>query len=110
MFGALVSIGTYLVARDTMAHGIWIPAGLFFGIIMTTLCFYSEKEGQMLIEGDDPCISSKASEKFKPDVFLWLRMQGIYATSAVMVFGVLSWFGDPVFATYLNLKESFLNL
>jgi hypothetical protein len=110
MFGALVSIGTYLVARDTMLHEIWIPAGLFFGIIMTTLCFYSEKEEQMLIEGDDPCISSKASERFKPDVFLWLRMQGIYAASAVMVFGVLSWSGDPVFATYLEWKESFLNL
>jgi hypothetical protein len=110
IFGALISAGTYLVARDTMAYGLLIPAGLFFGIIMTTLCFYSEKEEQMLIEGDDPCMSSKATERFKPDVFLWLRMQGIYGISAVIVLGVLSWFGDPVFATYLSWKESFLNL
>jgi hypothetical protein len=110
IFGALISAGTYLVARDTMAYGLFIPAGLFFGIIMTTLCFYSEKEQQMLIEGDDPCMSSKATERFKPDVFLWLRMQGIYGISAVIVLGVLSWFGDPVFATYLSWKESFLNL
>jgi hypothetical protein len=110
MFGALVSIGTYLVARDTVAYGIWIPAGLFFGIVMTTLCFFSEKEEQMLIEGNDPCMSSRTKERVKPDVFLWLSMQGKYVISAIMVFGVLSWFGDPVFATYLNLKESFLNL
>jgi hypothetical protein len=110
MFGALVSIGTYLVARDTMLHEIWIPAGLFFGIIMTTLCFYSEKEGQMLIEGDDPCMSSRTNERVKPDVFLWLSMQGKYAISASVVFGALSWFGDPMFAAYLDGKELLLNL
>jgi hypothetical protein len=110
IFGALISLGTYLVARDTMAYGLCVPVGIFIGIIMTTLCFYSEKEEQMLIDGDDPCMSSKATERFKPDVFLWLRMQGIYGISAVIVLGVLSWFGDPVFATYLSWKESFLNL
>lgn len=110
MFGALISLVTYLIARDTMAYELWLPAGLFFGIVMTTLCFYSEKEGQMLIEGDDPCMSSKANERFKPGILLWLRMQGIYTTSAIMAFGVLSWLGDPVFATYLDWKGSFLNL
>jgi len=93
-----------------MAYGLWIPAGLFFGIIMTTLCFYSEKEGQMLIEGDDPCMSSRTNERVKPDVFLWLSMQGKYAISAFVVFGALSWFGDPMFAAYLDGKELLLNL
>ncbi len=110
IFGVLISACTYLVARDTMAHGIWIPAGLVFGIVMTTLCFVSEKEEQMLIEGDDPCMSSRTNERVKPDVFLWLSMQGKYAISAVMVFGALSWFGDPVFAAYLDGKELLLNL
>jgi hypothetical protein len=110
IFGALISAGTYLVARDTMAYGLLIPAGLFFGIIMTTLCFFSEKEEQMLIEGDDPCMSSRTNERVKPDVFLWLSMQGKYAISAFVVFGALSWFGDPVFAAYLDGKELLFNL
>ena len=109
-FGSLISAGTYLIARDTMVYGFWIPAGVFFGIVMTTLCFFSEKEEQMLIEGDDPCLSSRTSEKVKPGAFLWLSMQGTYVVSAVMVFGALSWLGDPVFAMYLDLKETFFNL
>jgi hypothetical protein len=110
IFGALISAGTYLVARDTMAYGLWIPVGLFFGIIMTTMRFVSEKEEQMLIEGDDPCMSSRTIERVKPDVFLWLSMQGKCAISAVIVFGALSWFGDPVFAAYLDGKELLFNL
>lgn len=110
IFGALISAGTYLVARDTMAYELWIPAGLFFGIVMTTLCFVSEKEEQMLIEGDDPCMSSRTKERVKPGAFLWLSMTGTYAISAIMVFGALSWFGDPVFAAYLEWKESLFNL
>jgi len=110
IFGALISTGTYLVARDTMAYGLWIPSGLFFGIVITTLCFFSEKEEQMLIEGDDPCMSSRTNERVKPEVFLWLSMQAKYAISSVIVFGALSWFGDPVFVAYLDWKESFLDL
>ena len=93
-----------------MAYELWIPAGLFFGIVMTTLCFVSEKEEQMLIEGDDPCMSSRTNERVKPDVFLWLSMQGKYAISAFVVFGALSWFGDPVFAAYLDWKELLVDL
>lgn len=109
MFGAFISLGAYLFVRDANGYGLWLPAALFFGIILTTLCFWSEKEGQMLIEGDDPCLSSTAAEAVKPDLTLWLLMQGIYVVSAVAIFGVLSLFGDPVFAMYLDWKESFLN-
>ena len=58
----------------------------------------------MLIEGDDPCLSSTAAETIKPDLTLWLRMQGIYLISFATIFGVLSVIGDPVFAMYLDLK------
>lgn len=109
IFGVVMSLGAYLFARDASGYGFWLPAVLFFGIMLTTLCYWSEKEEQMLIEGDDPCLSSAANEKIKPDFTLWLRMQGIYVVSAVVVFGVLSLVGDPVFAMYLDLKGSFLN-
>ena len=110
MLGAFISIGAYLIARDTSGYGLWLPVSLCFGIILTTLCFWSEKEEQMLIEGDDPCLSSTATEKIKPDLTLWLRMQGVYVMSAVTIFGVLSLVGDPVFLVYLDWKGSFLNL
>ena len=109
IFGVAISLGAYLFARDASGYGLWLPAVLFFGIMLTTLCYWSEKEEQMLIEGDDPCLSSTANEKIKPDFTLWLRMQGIYVVSAVVVFGVLSLAGDPVFAKYLEWKGSFLN-
>ena len=109
MLGAFISLGAYLIARDTSGYELWLPVSLFFGVILTSLCFWSEKEEQMLIEGDDPCLSSIATEKIKPDLTLWLRMQGIYVFSAVTIFGVLSLVGDPVFAMYLDWKGSFLN-
>ena len=109
IFGVAISLGAYLFARDASGYGLWLPAVLFFGIVLTTLCYWSEKEQQMLIEGDDPCLSSTANEKIKPDFTLWLRMQGIYVVAAVVVFGILSLVGDPVFAMYLEWKESFLN-
>ena len=109
IFGVAISLGAYLFAREASGYGLWVPAVLFFGIMLTTLCYWSEKEEQMLIEGDDPCLSSTGNEKIKPDLTLWLRMQGIYVVSAVVFFGVLSLFGDPVFATYLEWKESLLN-
>ena len=109
MLGAFISLGAYLFVRDVSGYGFWLPAGLLFGIILTTLCFWSEKEEQMLIEGDDPCLSSTTTETIKPNVVLWLRMQGIYMVSVVTIFGVLSFVGDPVFAMYLGWKESFLN-
>jgi hypothetical protein len=37
-------------------------------------------------------------------------MQGKYAISALVVFGALSWFGDPVFTAYLDGKELLFNL
>ncbi len=110
ILGAFISIGAYLIARDTSGYGLWLPASLCFGIILTTLCFWSEKEEQMLIEGDDPCLSSTATGTIKPGLTLWLRMQGIYLISVATIFGVLSVIGDPVFAMYLDLKGSFLNL
>ena len=110
MLGVFISLGAYLVARDTSGYGLWLSVSLFFGIILTTLCFWSEKEEQMLIEGDDPCLSSAATEKIKPDFTLWLRMQAVYLVSAVTIFGLLSLIGDPVFAMYLDWKGSFLNL
>ena len=64
----------------------------------------------MLIEGDDPFLSSTAAESIKPNLTLWLRMQGIYLISVATIFGVLSVIGDPVFAMYLDLKGTFLNL
>ena len=64
----------------------------------------------MLIEGDDPRLSSTAAESIKPNLTLWLRMQGIYLISVATIFGVLSVIGDPVFAMYLDLKGTFLNL
>ena len=109
IFGILLSLGAYLFARDASGYGLWLPLVLLSGIILTTLCYWSEKEEQMLIEGDDPCLSSTAAETIKPDLTLWLRMQGIYVVSAVVIFGVLSLVGDPVFAMYLEWKESFLN-
>ena len=109
IFGILLSLGAYLFARDASGYGLWLPLVLLSGIILTTLCYWSEKEEQMLIEGDDPCLSSTAAETIKPDLTLWLRMQGIYVVSAVVIFGVLSLVGDPVFAMYLDLKGSFLN-
>ena len=109
MLGAFTSLGAYLIARDTSGYGLWLPVSLFFGVILTTLCFWSEKEEQMLIEGDDPCLSSAATEKIKPDLALWLRMQGIYTVSAATIFGVLSLIGDPVFAVYLDWRGSVLN-
>ena len=109
ILGILISLGAYIFARDASGYGLWLPAVLLFGIILTTLCYWSEKEEQMLIEGDDPCLSSTAAETIKPDLTLWLRMQGIYVVSAVVTFGVLSLVGDPVFAMYLEWKESFLN-
>ena len=63
----------------------------------------------MLIEGDDPCLSSSATETIKPDLTLWLRMQGIYLISVATIFGALSVIGDSVFAMYLELKGTFLN-
>lgn len=108
--GAFIPFGAYLIARDASGYGLWLPVSLFFGIILTTLCFWSEKEEQMLIEGDDPCLSSAATEKIKPDLTLWLRLQGVYMSSVVIIFGLLSFIGDPVFAMYLDWKGSFLNL
>ena len=110
IFGVAISLGAYLFARDNSGYGLWLPAVLFFGIMLTTLCYWSEKEEQMLIEGDDPCLSSTANEKIKPGFTLWLRMQGVYVMSAVTIFGVLSLVGDPVFLVYLDWKGSFLNL
>ena len=109
MLGAFISLGAYLIARDTSGYGLWLPASLFFGIILPTLCFWSEKEAQMLIECDDPCLSSVATEKIKPDLTLWLRMQGIYVVSAATIFGLLSLIGDPMFAMYLDRRGSVLN-
>ena len=109
IFGVAISLGAYLFARDASGYGLWPPVILLFGIMLTTLCYWSEKEEQMLIEGDDPCLSSTATETIKPGLTLWLRMQGIYLVSAVVVFGVLSLVGDPVFAMYLEWKGSFLN-
>jgi len=109
IFGILLSLGAYLFARDASGYGLWLPLVLLSGIILTTLCYWSEKEEQMLIEGDDPCLSSTAAETIKPDMTLWLRMQGIYLISVATIFGALSLIGDPVFAMYLDLKGSFLN-
>ena len=109
ILGILISLGAYLFARDASGYGLWLPAVLLFGIILTTLCYWSEKEEQMLIEGDDPCLSSTATETMKPDLTLWLRMQGIYLISVATIFGALSVIGDPVFAMYLELKGTFLN-
>ena len=109
MLGVLISFGAYLIAKDTGGHELWLPVSLFFGIILTTLFFWSENEGQMLIEGDDPCFSSEATEKIKPDLTLWLRMQRVYLVSASTIFGILSLIGNPVFAMYLDWKGSFLN-
>ena len=109
IFGILLSLGAYLFARDASGYGLWLPLVLLSGIILTTLCYWSEKEEQMLIEGDDPCLSSTAAETIKPDLTLWLRMQWVYVVSAAVSFGVLSLVGDPVFAMYLDLKGSFLN-
>lgn len=109
IFGILISLGAYLFARDASGYGFWLPGVLLFGIILTTLCYWSEKEEQMLIEGDDPCLSSTATETIKPDLTLWLKMQGIYLVSVATIFGVLSVIGDPVFAMYLDLKGTFLN-
>ena len=109
MLGAFISLGAYLIARDTGGYGLWLSISLFLGIILTTLCFWSEKEGQMLIEGNDPCLSSAATEKIKPDLTLWLRLQGVYLSSVVIIFGLLSFIGDPVFAMYLDWEGSFLN-
>ena len=110
MLGAFISLGAYLIVRDTSGYGLWLPVSLFFGIILTTLYFWSEKEEQMLLEGVDPYLSSAATEKIKPDLTLWLRMQGVYLVSAVTIPGLLSLIGDPVFAMYLDWKGSFLNL
>ena len=109
MFGVFISLGAYLFVKDASGYGLWLPAVLLFGIVLTTLCYWSEKEEQMLIEGDDPCLSSTATETIKPHLTLWLRMQGVYLVSAVTIFGVLSLVGDPVFAMYLDWKGSFLN-
>ena len=109
IFGIAISLGAYLFARDASGYGLWLPVILLFGIMLTTLCYWSEKEEQMLIEGDEPCLSSRATGTIKPGLTLWLRMQGIYLVSAVVVFGVLSLVGDPVFAMYLEWKGSFLN-
>lgn len=109
MVGAFISLGAYLIARDTSGNGLWLPVSLFFGIILTTLCFWSEKEEQMLIEGDDPFLSSAATEKIKPDPTLWLRMQGIYMVSAATIIGLSSLIGDPVFAMYLDWTGSVVN-
>lgn len=109
ILGILISLGAYIFARDASGYGLWLPGVLLFGIILTTLCYWSEKEEQMLIEGDDPCFSSTAAETIKPDLTLWLRMQGVYVVSAVVSFGALSLVGDAVFAMYLDLKGSFLN-
>ena len=109
IFGISISLGAYLYAGEANGYGLWLPAVLLFGIILTTLCYWAEKEEQMLIEGDDPCLSSTATETIKPDLTLWLRMQGIYLISVATILGVLSVIGDPVFAMYLDLKGSFLN-
>ena len=109
MLGAFISLGAYLIARDTSGYGLWLPVSLFFGIILTTLCFWSEKEEQMLIEGDDPCVSSAATEKIKPDLTLWFHMQGIHIVLVAITFGLLSLIGDPVFAMYLDWRGSVLN-
>ena len=92
MLGAFISLGAYLIARDTSGYGLWLPLSLFFGIILTTLCFWSEKE-----------------EQIKPDLTLWFHMQGIHIVLVAITFGLLSLIGDPVFAMYLDWRGSVLN-
>ena len=66
IIGVLVATVTYLISKETGAHGICMPIGLFLGFCFTSICFEAEKERAMLIDGEDQCISSPTSEMIRP--------------------------------------------
>ena len=74
VIGVLVATVTYLICKETGAHGICMPIGLFLGFCFTSICFEAEKEKAMLIDGD-PFISSATSEMIRPSWKLWLQLQ-----------------------------------
>mgnify|MGYP007047384566 CR=1 FL=1 len=83
-----------------------MPVALFLGFCFTWICFQAEKEKSMLIDGEDPCISSITTEIIRPDLKLWLKLQGGYFLSVIAVFGILFLYGNPIFIAYMNLRGS----
>jgi hypothetical protein len=105
IIGIFIATTTYLIFNETGALAICGPIGLFFGVCLTSICFQAEKEKAMLIEGEDPCMSSEPNEIMRPGLRLWLWLQGKYLMSALTVFGVLIFHGNPILVAYMNLKE-----
>jgi len=108
IIGVLVATVTFLICKETGAHGIWMPIGLFLGFCFTSMCFESEKEKAMLINGEDQCISSATSAIIRPGWKLWVQLQGRYLLSGFTVFGILFLYGNPIFIAYMDLKASIL--
>ena len=78
IIGVLVATVTYLICKETGAHGICMPIGLFLGFCFTSICFEDEKEKAMLIDGEDQCISPATSETIRPGWKLWLQLQQLH--------------------------------
>ena len=106
VIGIFVAFVTYLICRETGAHGICMPIGLFLGGCLTSICFVAETEKAMLIEGLDQCISSATNEISRPGLMLWLQLQGRYLLSGFTVFGILFLYGNPIFIAYVDLRAS----
>ena len=106
IIGVLVATVTYLICKETGAHSIWMPIGLFLGFCFTSIFFEAEKEKAMLIDGEDQCISSATSEMVRPSWKLWLQLQGRYLLAGFTVFGILILYGNPIFIAYMDLRSS----
>ena len=106
IIGVLVATVTYLICKETGAHGICMPIGLFLGFCFTSICFEAEKEKAMLLDGEDQCISSATSEIIQPSWKLWVYLQGRYLLSGFTAFGILFLYGNPIFIAYMDLKAS----
>lgn len=102
VIGVLVATVTYLICKETGAHGICMPIGLFLGFCFTSICFEAEKEKAMLIDG----ISSATSEMIRPSWKLWLQLQCRYLLAGFTVFGILILYGNPIFIAYMDLRAS----
>jgi hypothetical protein len=106
IIGVLVATATYLLCKETGSNSICLPIGFFLGACFTSICFQAEIEKSMLIEGEDPCISSEANEIIKPGLKLWLQLQGRYLVSIFATFGILFLYGNPIFIAYMDLRAS----
>ena len=104
--GILVATLTYLICKDTSAYSLYMSLGLFIGLCLTALCFQAEKESYMLIENADPCISEQTTEIIRPSWKRLLNLQGQYLLSFLVVFGILFWYGYPIFIAYVDWKAS----